>query len=884
MAHIILYCMLSLFVDISNQTIISMAQGKIRGVEQDAHISFVGVPYASIERNGRFKRAGGAPTWSGVRESRDPYCSARSEVQDCLQLDVHVPKTGKSLPILVWIKSTSGDYPPGHLVKEGIVVVTVRHRMGPVGFMCSNEDKIPGNAGIKDVVLALRWIRDNIVAFKGNPNRVVVAGQGLGAAMAETLTLSKMATGLYHGLILQSGTVLAPWAFNYNANDKTKYLQMTLNGTESILNSPITEVVAKSKELDVPYFPFGICIERSFKHEERLLSEAPFDSFVKGKIHSVPILTGYNTNEAYVFLSMLEDIKVVKKMTRDATFLLPMELQLSSEREIKSLTKRVSDMYFDDNTTMNSVLEYHRDAYFLSHIYRSANFHAVYAPVYFYQFSHSGNVGVEPETMLEKQGAAHSDELAYLFPSSDMEFDGDDAIIQRHLVQLWTNFVKQFVVGRGALLSRHWDVKTTQGIVRGYHKVNPSHFAFLGVPYARPPTGYDRFKAPSPPAVWDGIFEATHKVKCPQSETKGSENCLIINIFVPASKITNMPVLVYLHDGNYESGWGSFDPPSHFINEGLIIVTFNYRLGILGFLCLKTQYIPGNAGLKDQVAALYWIQKNILKFSGNPLDITVYGTGSGAVSIEILLLSGTSRNLFHKVILESGSVLSPSSVINDSIGMAFEAAQELGYEGEENIRDMENFFRKQPIINLVNVSVKFVPCIERNSIFSLLSNDPLKIMKSGNFHHIPMMITYSDSKEKEIITKSRQFSTVSENFKHLLPNNVALDDATREILVKVTKHFYFGNSVAQQDIVQSFIDYVNDIFMEYPVVTSAAYYAHKNDAVFLMRYVLREKGTSNIVKNNYGDIFKYVFANGIHEMNKMSDILRSIWINFIRLG
>ncbi|CAH4034149.1 unnamed protein product [Pieris brassicae] len=419
-----------------------MAQGKMRGLERDGYISYIGVPYASAKKNGRYKKAGIAPTWTGIRESRDSYCTQRSEVQDCLQLDVHLPKVGKSFPILVWVKGSSGDYHPGKLVQEGIIVVIVRHRLGVVGFMCSQEDQIPGNAGVKDIVLALRWVRDNIVAFKGNPHRVVVAGQSFGAAMVETLTLSSMARGLYHGIILQSGTVLAPWAFNYDANDKTDYMKITMNGTQSLLKSAIPDVVFNSEELGVPYYPFGICKEKEFKHEETLLSEAPFNSFIKGKFTSVPTIIGYNSNEAYVFVSMLKQIKAVKKMTRDVMFLFPMELQLTNEREMHPLSKQLTDTYFKDNMTVSSMLEYHRDIYFMCHIHRSAIFHAATAPVYYYQFSHSGRVGVEIESGEEKTGAAHSDELGYLFPNDVVDFDGDDATVHQHLIKLWTNFVK----------------------------------------------------------------------------------------------------------------------------------------------------------------------------------------------------------------------------------------------------------------------------------------------------------------------------------------------------------------------------------------------------------------------------------------------------------
>ncbi|OWR40859.1 carboxylesterase precursor [Danaus plexippus plexippus] len=112
------------------------------------------------------------------------------------------------------------------------------------------------------------------------------------------------------------------------------------------------------------------------------------------------------------------------------------------------------------------------------------------------------------------------------------------------------------VTGRAPLgpLSRHRVVVTTQGSVRGYFAPRPPHYSYLGLPYARPPTHYDRFKAPEPPPRWSGIFEAIHRVKCPQPDGSGDENCLVVNVFTPEDAET-APVIVHIHDGGFQSGY-----------------------------------------------------------------------------------------------------------------------------------------------------------------------------------------------------------------------------------------------------------------------------------------------------------------------------------------
>ncbi|CAF4866383.1 unnamed protein product [Pieris macdunnoughi] len=442
--------------------------------------------------------------------------------------------------------------------------------------------------------------------------------------------------------------------------------------------------------------------------------------------------------------------------------------------------------------------------------------------------------------------------------------------------------IQHLVIGYVELLARHWDVKTTQGIVRGYYKSNPPHFAFLGVPYARPPTGYDRFKAPKPPVQWDGIFEAIYRLKCPQDNENGSEDCLVLNFFIP-DNLTNMPVLVHFHDGFFQSGWGYHHPPPYFIKQGIIVVTVNYRIGAPGFLCLQSPEIPGNAGLKDQVAALYWIHRNIIKFNGNPQYITVYGTGSGSVSIEILLLSGIADGLFQKAILESGSVLSPSSITYSPVEIAMNAAIELGYQGDKNTKSMETFFQAISVMNFLNITSIFVPCIEKITLYSLFNDDPMDLIKFKKSVQIPMLIVYSDPKEIDLIDNNKIFQTIPENFGHLLPNNLAIDTSVQEKVAKLTKGFYFGNILTEEDITQCYRDYVNDIFMEYPVVKSSAFYAYNNsNPVFLMKFSQREN--EHAFKGNYGKVLKLVFSDKVDNSHDIGDILKNMWSNFIKLG
>lgn len=197
--------------------------------------------------------------------------------------------------------------------------------------------------------------------------------------------------------------------------------------------------------------------------------------------------------------------------------------------------------------------------------------------------------------------------------------------------------------------------------------------AFQGIPYAKSPTGDLRFKDPLPADPWIGVLNATTEPQlCIQRNLfyyqqadilVGSEDCLYINVYTP--KIPKkgdrelLPVMVWIAGGGYFSGSGglSLYGPQYLLDKDIVLVTMNYRLGILGFLSTENDDLPGNYGMKDQVLSLKWVQKNINKFGGSPKKVTIFGQSAGSASVGLHLLSPMSKGLFHKAIMESGTPL-----------------------------------------------------------------------------------------------------------------------------------------------------------------------------------------------------------------------------------
>ena len=227
---------------------------------------------------------------------------------------------------------------------------------------------------------------------------------------------------------------------------------------------------------------------------------------------------------------------------------------------------------------------------------------------------------------------------------------------------------------------RNLIVETRYGKVQGSEQGSIS--VWKGIPFAQPPTGQRRFRAPQPLESWTGAREATtFSPMAPQVPEVGasmvgaigaeraveqrpmSEDCLYLNIWSPGSDQEKRPVMVYIHGGAFTLGSASdpwYDGTSFAANHNIVVVSLNYRLGILGFVSLKDlagadASYTGNCGLLDQIAALQWVRENIAAFGGDPDQVTVMGESAGAMSIGALLGMPAAQGLFQRAILQSGA-------------------------------------------------------------------------------------------------------------------------------------------------------------------------------------------------------------------------------------
>ena len=205
------------------------------------------------------------------------------------------------------------------------------------------------------------------------------------------------------------------------------------------------------------------------------------------------------------------------------------------------------------------------------------------------------------------------------------------------------------------------EVQVEAGIVRGVPRDERGVLAFKGIPYAAPPVGDLRWHAPQPPYTWVGVRCWSAWQDDPAPWPPQSEDCLSLNIWTAAQQAhERRPVMVWIHGGGFEFG-ASADPStdgSRLAQKGVVLVSFNYRVGVLGFMAhpeLDREGPSGDYGLQDQLAALRWVQSNIARFGGDPNNVTVFGESAGAHAIGMLMASPLAKGFIHKAIGESGA-------------------------------------------------------------------------------------------------------------------------------------------------------------------------------------------------------------------------------------
>ncbi|MFA5110753.1 MAG: carboxylesterase family protein [Desulfobaccales bacterium] len=287
---------------------------------------------------------------------------------------------------------------------------------------------------------------------------------------------------------------------------------------------------------------------------------------------------------------------------------------------------------------------------------------------------------------------------------------------------------------------------------------------YRGIPFAAPPVGARRWKPPQPVAPWTEPrrCEAFGPV-CPQPNYSGpmSEDCLFLNVWTPAkSDGDRLPVMVWFHGGAFISGSGSDElyDGAALAGRGVVVVTCNYRLGVLGFLAHprlsaeSPDRVSGNYGLLDQVAALDWVRRNIAKFGGDPGNVTIFGQSAGAASVCLLMVNPLAKGLFHAAIAQSPAMVGMLRPLRqEQLGVApaetvgLRIAQELGLDRApdilSNLRQVPwdrlnaAAARLETTLGVEVLKLVFGPTVDGR----VIPNHPVRLFGQGRRHPAPLI-------------------------------------------------------------------------------------------------------------------------------------------------
>ncbi|KAG7304586.1 hypothetical protein JYU34_011556 [Plutella xylostella] len=493
----------------------------------------------------------------------------------------------------------------------------------------------------------------------------------------------------------------------------------------------------------------------------------------------------------------------------------------------------------------------------------------------------------------------------------------------------------------GRRLTREYHLR--QGALRGLI-VKPSRQydlqnveMFLGIPYAAPPVANLRFMPPVTAPLWPGVKMATRFAPvCPQMLPpirKGnppslgrqnyrhrleaflkdeSEDCLYLNIYVPyrEQKFKKFPVLVFIHGDSFEFSSGNpYDGRVLASYGNIMVVTVNYRLGILGFMKPSlTDHDYGNNGLLDQLAALQWIKDNIEDLNGDPHSVTIMGHGTGAACVNFLMLSPISNGLFHRAILMSGSALSDWAMTRDPAQYTLQVAQSLGCNpGSKN---MMACLQNKPLSEIKRIQIlarDFETPLGPVVAGSFIPSEPSKTMES--FPHllskyqlllgVTELESYHDFGVIELdhgVLENQRDEFITKYAK------IVFDGAEDISLKEILKHYATSKTDPQRWSVETNRDVILNAFSDArtlaPMIRFANYQSQANRQSYF--YVFGHNSVStdyaSLNKSVHGEELPYILGVPLGGTNShfhteytqkeklLSEVIMRLWTNFVKIG
>ena len=434
------------------------------------------------------------------------------------------------------------------------------------------------------------------------------------------------------------------------------------------------------------------------------------------------------------------------------------------------------------------------------------------------------------------------------------------------------------------LLKTHVETGDVEGILDGTDLA-----VYKAIPFAAPPVGDLRWKAPQPAQPWEGVLKAEDVAKWPPQPEKSyvtydmmDEDCLYLSVVTPAKSVNDaLPVMVFIHGGGFQTEHYGGELWQNLARKGVVAVAMEYRAGALGFLAhgeLAKEDLDGhsgNYGILDQIYALQWVQRNIKNFGGDPSKVTIFGESAGAMSCHILCASPLAKGLFRACISESGAFMSAMSEINQQqaqmVGWMFMSGLK-----KNSIAEM----RQMDARDLTGNGVNFPACTP--IIDGYVIPEPIySLYEKGQYNDVPVLIMHN-SDEGAVAMDSVSAEEYNQQLSQL-PGTWA-DSA---------KACYPGTTDMER--LYSLRDLIRDVNFGWGAYAWATLQKQTGKSPVYVAYLAQNSERTVYAKGNrrgaaHADDILYLRgafddeAEKYPQEKKVSDLMQQYWVNFAKTG
>ncbi|XP_064239241.1 carboxylesterase 3 [Aotus nancymaae] len=448
---------------------------------------------------------------------------------------------------------------------------------------------------------------------------------------------------------------------------------------------------------------------------------------------------------------------------------------------------------------------------------------------------------------------------------------------------------------------------------------------FLGIPFAQAPLGPDRFSAPRPAQPWEGVRDAsTVPPMCLQDVERMnnnrfmlngkhqifsvSEDCLILNIYSPAEATTGAgrPVMVWFHGGSLAVGAAtSYDGSALAAYGDVVVVTVQYRLGVLGFFSTGDEHAPGNQGFLDVVAALRWVQGNITPFGGDRNCVTVFGGSAGGSIASGLVLSPVASGLFHRAITQSGVITIPGIMTSHPWPLAQNVASAMACSSSSPAEMVQCLRQKEgeELVLSKKLKITIYPFTIDGTVFP---KSPKELLKEKHYHSVPFLTGVNNHEFGWLVPRGWGLLDTMEQMSRedmlaiLTPYLTSLDVPPEMMPAIIDEHI--GSDLDPQATSQAFQELMGDLLMNVPTFSFSRHLRDAGSPVFFYEFQHRPSSFAKIkpawVKADHGAETAFVFGGpfltdessllafpeATEEEKQLSLTMMAQWTRFARTG